>query len=80
MYTPFKIAALKKQKRLTRRSLQLQADWNDWKESEFKQLDQYRDQNMFGKPTKLPIGANLLYLLRTYLVKDNSTKKSKMCL
>ena len=32
---------------------------------------------MFGKPTKLPIGANLLHLLRTYLVKDNSTKKAR---
>ena len=26
----FKIAAIKKRKRLTRRVLQLQEDWNDW--------------------------------------------------
>ena len=77
MHTRFKIAALKKRKRLTRRILQLQADWNDWKEPEFKQLNQYRDQNMFGKPTKLPMGANLLHLLWTYLVKDDTTKKAR---
>ena len=32
---------------------------------------------MFGNPTKLPMGANLLYLLWTYLVKDDTTKKAK---
>ena len=62
-YSNFKIAALKKRKRLTRRVLQLQADWSDWLQSEFKQLDQYKSQNMFGKPTKLPRNANLLHLL-----------------
>ena len=35
-YIPFKIAAIKKRKRLTRRILQLQADWDVWKQSEFK--------------------------------------------
>ena len=77
MHTRFKIAALKKRKRLTRRILQLQADWNDWKEPEFKQLNQYRDQNMFGKPTELLIEANLIHLLWTYLVKGDSTKKAR---
>ena len=74
---PFKIAAIKKRKRLTRRILQLQADWEDWKQSEFKQLDQYLQQKMFGKPTKLPYGANLLHLLWTYIVKDDQTKKTR---
>ena len=44
-YIPFKIAAIKKRKRLTRRILQLQADWDNWKQPEFKQLDQYLQQH-----------------------------------
>jgi len=32
---------------------------------------------MFGKPTKLPYGANLLHLLWTYIIKDDQTKKSR---
>ena len=32
---------------------------------------------MFGKPIKLPHGANLLHLLWTYIIKDDNTKKSR---
>ena len=73
----FKIAAIKKRKRLTRRVLQLQEDWNDLLQSEFKQLDQYKDQNLFGKPTKLSPHANLLHLLWTCIIKDDKTKKAR---
>ena len=52
-------------------------DWDDWKQSEFQQLDQYIQQQMFGKPTKLPHGANLIHLLWTYIIKDDNTKKSR---
>ena len=38
-HSGYKIASLEKKKRLTRRILQLQNDWNDWLQSEFKQLD-----------------------------------------
>ena len=37
--------------KLTRRILQQQDDWSDWQKSEFKQLDAYEAQNMFGEPT-----------------------------
>ena len=45
-------------KKLTRKFLMKQDDWDDWRKSEFKQLDQYRAQNTLGLPTTLPKGAN----------------------
>ena len=73
----YKIAALKKRKKLTRRYLIQQPDWQDWKASEAKQLNQYEAQGTFGKPCYLPKGANLLPLLWTYLIKDCGTKKAR---
>ena len=67
----------KKPKKLTRRYLQKQIDWLDWFKSEHKQLNQYEEQSTFGKPEPYPIGANLLNLLWTYLVKDDGTKKAR---
>lgn len=72
-----RINVTKAPKKLTRRYLLRQDDWDDWKNSEFKQLDQYRAQNTLGLPTKLPPGANLLPLLWTYLIKDDGTKKAR---
>ena len=63
--------------RLTRRKLKLQEDWPVWKDSEWKQLDQYDDQNTFGPPCELPIGANVLDLLWTYMIKDDGRKKAR---
>ena len=75
----YKIAALKKArtKKLTRRFLIEQDDWSDWEASERKQLNQYEAQETFGRPCKLPKGANLLPLLWTYLIKDCGTKKAR---
>ena len=67
----------KKRKKLTRRFLQKQDDWVDWRKSEHKQLDQYESQGTFSKPTKLPEGSNLLPLLWTYLIKDDGRKKAR---
>eukprot|EP00804_Cyclotella_cryptica_P010142 CCRYP_018497-RA/>CCRYP_018497-RA protein AED:0.41 eAED:0.40 QI:0/0/0/1/0/0/5/0/765 len=39
--------------KLTRRTLLQQDDWEEWKESEFTQLDQYATQHMFGEPCPL---------------------------
>jgi hypothetical protein len=72
----YKITAVKKRRKLTRRYLLKQPDWNDWKELEWKQLNQYEAQSTFGKPCQLPKGANLLPLLWTYLIKDCGTKKA----
>ena len=64
-------------KKLTRKYLLKQVDWNLWQQSEFKQLDQYRSQGTLGDPTTLPKGANLLPLLWTYLIKDDGTRKAR---
>jgi hypothetical protein len=45
-----KIKAIKKKKKLTRQILLRQEDWNDWKLSEHKQLNQYYDQGTFSPP------------------------------
>ena len=73
----YKVGSIKKRKKLTRRWLRQQADWSDWKASEFKQLDQYKAQGTLLEPTTLPKGANLLPLLWTYLIKDCGTKKAR---
>ena len=73
----YKVAKVKKRRKLTRRYLMKQADWNDWRQSEFKQLNQYKAQNTFGTPQPLPTGANLLPLLWTYIIKDDGTKKAR---
>ena len=66
-------------KKLTRRVLLKQDDWDDWKLSEWKQLDQYEAQDTFGEPCILPGGANCLSLLWTYLIKDGSGIKKARC-
>ena len=67
----YKIAAIKKRRKLTRRYLMAQDGWEDQKQSEFKQLNQYEAQGMLGAPCSLPKGANLLPLIWTYLIKDD---------
>ena len=69
--------SVKKQRKLTRWLLQQRQDWHNWKESKFKQLDQYKDQDTFGEPQPKPCGANLLSLLWCYLIKDDSRKKAR---
>ena len=63
--------------KLTRRKLKKLPVWNLWQQSEFKQLDQYKDQQMFGEPCPLPHGANVLDLLWTYNVKVDGTRKAR---
>ena len=66
--------------KLTRRKLKLLPDteWAIWLESEHKQLQQYEDQQTFGKPCPLPPGANCLPLLWTYLKKDDGRSKARL--
>ena len=35
----------------SRKELKARSDWKEWQQSEYKQLDLYELQNMFGKPT-----------------------------
>lgn len=62
---------------LTRKKLQQQPDWPEWNTSEFYQLDCYHKQNMFSEPVTLPLGANCLPLLWTYVHKLTGEKKSR---
>lgn len=63
--------------RLTRKYLQAQSDWMNWKLSEFSQLNQYQAQNMFGDPVPSPLNCNVFPLIWTYMIKINGTKKSR---
>ena len=64
-------------KRLTRRKLKSRDDWNQWNNSEFKQLQQYEDQDTFGQPCPLPPNANCLNLLWAYSIKSDGTLKAR---
>ena len=66
-------------KKLTRRILKQQHDWHEWEQSEWKQLNQYEEQDTFGPPCQLPSGANCLSLLWTYVIKDGSGIKKARC-
>ena len=61
----------------TRPELKRREDWDDWKHSEYKQLDLYEMQNMFGLPCKRPPKANIINLLWAYSIKTDGTKKSR---
>ena len=54
-------------------------NWEEWNNSIFKQLDQYRDQSTFDDPEPLPPNANLLSLCWVYLIKTDgfNTKKAR---
>ena len=65
-------------KRLTRKKLQNSAQWTTWKAAEWKQLQQYWGQKMFGHPCPLPPNANVLNLLWDYRIKDDGTYKARM--
>jgi dUTP pyrophosphatase len=67
-----------KSKRLTRTKLKNTKEWEKWKQSEWKQLDQYWGQKMFGEPCPLPPNANVLGLLWYYNIKDDGTLKARM--
>ena len=63
--------------KLTRKYLQQQDTWEQWREAEALQLRLYEKQKMFGKPVPRPKNSNILSLLWTYLIKTNGTKKAR---
>lgn len=75
--TPIQEADPELSQKFTLRQLKQRQDWPEWRQSQFKQLQQYADQNMFGDPEPLPPGANVLYLLWTYVLIVNGTKKAR---
>ena len=65
--------------KLTRRQLLKQDDWLDWRASEFKQLDQYESQFMFGEPCPPKKTDACFYMIWTYSIKtDDGRKKARM--
>ena len=65
--------------KLTRRILLQQEDWEDWKESEFTQLDQYSKQHMFGEPCPVTKKSAVFNLIWTYVVKELDGRKKARC-
>jgi hypothetical protein len=65
--------------RLTRGKLLKQADWADWQNSEFLQLDQYDAQGMFGDPVAVEKDDAVFYLVWTYGVKTLDGRKKARC-
>ena len=62
-------------KKLTRRHLKTLPDWDDWEQSEFKQLDQYWEQGMFGDPIPAPPGADIFFWVWAYSIKELDQRK-----
>jgi hypothetical protein len=63
--------------RFTRRQLRKRTDWQVWKEAEFKQLNSYHTQDMFGDPIKRPHKSTVLPFVWTYLFKDGIKPKAR---
>ncbi len=55
--------------KLTRGKLIQQQDWADWQSSEYLQLNQYKDQGMFGSPVAVLEDDAVFRLVWTYNVK-----------
>ena len=66
-----------KSKKLTRKKLKNGENWDSWNGSEFKQLQQYEDQDTFGLPCPLPPNSNCLNLLWAYSIKEDGTLKAR---
>jgi len=57
-----------------------QKDWNDWRDVERLQMDQYVMQNMFDDPGDLPNNdpdLKVLPMIWTYLIKTGGQKKAR---
>jgi hypothetical protein len=63
--------------KLTRGNLIKQDDWHEWQASEWKQLDQYYDQGMFGDPVHVEDQSQVFFLVWTYTISRISIKERK---
>ncbi len=65
---------------LTRGKLLKQADWSDWQNSEYLQLDQYDAQGMFlGTPVPMSDDDAVFHLVWTYAIKALDDRKKARC-
>ena len=62
----------------SRKELQRRSDWDGWRSSQWKQLDQYDSQGMFSEPLALPAGLVGYFMHWTYQMKMDGTKKAHM--
>ena len=65
--------------KLTRGRLLKQDDWDEWKQSEYLQLDQYDEQGMFGAPIAPKSDDPIFYLVWTYTIKQVDNRKKARC-
>jgi len=63
----------------TRGRLLKQDDWEEWKQSEYLQLNQYEEQGMFGAPIDPKTDDPIFYLVWTYTVKQVDNRKKARC-
>ncbi len=56
--------------RLTRGKLKVTPDWDEWQQSEFTMLDQYKAQGLFGAPVTATNTDAIFNLVWTYVVKE----------
>ncbi|KAL9178443.1 hypothetical protein ACHAXT_003773 [Thalassiosira profunda] len=66
--------------KLTRGKLLKAPDWDDWRKSEYTQLDQYDKQGMFGAPVRVAKDDGAIFnLVWTYAVKALDQRKKARC-
>jgi hypothetical protein len=65
--------------KLTRRILLRQDDWEEWKQSEYTQLDQYATQHMFGEPCPMTKQSAVFNLIWTYVIKELDGRRKARC-
>lgn len=66
--------------KLTRGALMKKEEqWHEWQQSEFKQLDQYYEQGMFGEPVKITDKSAVFNLVWTYVIKELDKRKKARC-
>jgi hypothetical protein len=58
-----------------RRVLLQQDDWDEWEQSEWKQLDAYEKQFMFGTPILRKKDFTVFNLIWTYMIKAEDGRK-----
>jgi len=61
--------------KLTRGKLLKQPDWNDWRDSEYLQLNQYYDQGLFGTPQLVDEAAAVFHTVWAYAIKALDGRK-----
>ena len=63
--------------KLQQQKLKQQADWDDFLQSECKELGKYHKVGLFGDPVKRKHGIDILLWVWTYMYKDTKDKINK---